>query len=327
MNILDLKHHLHRFKSLIDRTTSWDGFGWVIAITGVLGIGTLLSWAFWEDLHSEQESLSTTIRNLGLVIGGIIAMLLAVWRSQVATRQADTAQQGLLNERYQQGAEMLGSEVLSVRLGGIYALERLAQEHTEEYHIQIMNLLCAFVRHPTKDESLTVKQPPRYSLREDVREVVTTIGRRREAGLAIEKRESYRLDLRGADLSGLILFRSNLAKADLREANLVPTVFNEVDLSGSVFLGAVLSRPRPQCEPPSVESNHKATRPRASFYRANVSGALFSRSGQFPVEGMVQEHMDYACADPNNPPKLHGVLDTVTSEQLVWRGEPCGGGD
>ena len=260
MNILDLKHHLHRFKSLVDRITSWDGFGWIVAITGVLGIGTLLSWAFWEDLHSEQESLSTTIRNLGLVIGGIIAMLLAVWRSQVATRQADTAQQGLLNERHQQGAEMLGSEVLSVRLAGVYALHRLAEEHPEEYHIQIMNLLCAFVRHPTKDESLTVNQPPPYSMREDVRVVATTIGSRREAGLAIEKREGYRLDLRRADLSGLVLFQSNLAKADLREANLAPTGFFEVDLSGAVFLSAVLSRPRPQCESPLVESNQKDTR-------------------------------------------------------------------
>ena len=46
---------------------------------------------------------------------------------------------------------MLGSGVLSVRLGGIYALERLAKEHPEEYHIQIMELLCSFVRHPTRD--------------------------------------------------------------------------------------------------------------------------------------------------------------------------------
>ena len=311
----------------------WFAFSAVVLLLA----GIVCSAVFWWWLHpttSTTASNSETLRNVGLLIAGGLAFIFALWRGWMAERQAsaaqhqaDTAQQSLLNERYQLGAEMLGSEVLSVRLGGIYALERLAQEHTEEYHIQIMNLLCAFVRHPTKDESLTVKQPPRYSLREDVREVVTTIGRRREAGLAIEKREGYRLDLRGADLSGLILFRSNLAKADLREANLVPTAFNEVDLSGSVFLGAVLSRPRPQCEPPSVESNHKDTRPRASFYRANVSGALFSRSGQFPVEGMVQEHMDYACADPNDPPKLHGVLDTVTGEQLVWRGEPCGGGE
>lgn len=47
---------------------------------------------------------------------------------------------------------MLGNDVFSVRLGGIYALRRLAEEHPEQYHIQAMQLLCAFVRNPTKDE-------------------------------------------------------------------------------------------------------------------------------------------------------------------------------
>ena len=50
---------------------------------------------------------------------------IAIWRSTVAEQQAITAQSGLFNERYQKGAEMLGSKVLSVRLGGIYALRTL----------------------------------------------------------------------------------------------------------------------------------------------------------------------------------------------------------
>ena len=66
--------------------------------------------------------------------------MLAIWRSTVAERQSATAQQGLLNERYQKGAEMLGSDVLSVRLGGIYALERLAAEDPNQYHILVMKL-------------------------------------------------------------------------------------------------------------------------------------------------------------------------------------------
>ena len=45
---------------------------------------------------------------------------------------------------------MLGSEVLSVRLGGIYALARLAREHPEEYHVQIMRLLLCFCPKPNR---------------------------------------------------------------------------------------------------------------------------------------------------------------------------------
>ena len=63
--------------------------------------------------EARQETNSTTLRNIGLVVAGLIALPLAVWRSTVAHRQAEIAQRGLLNERYQKGAEMLGNDVLS----------------------------------------------------------------------------------------------------------------------------------------------------------------------------------------------------------------------
>ena len=123
---------------------------WAVSVV----IGTVVfSVYFWCWLVAD-ESGSTTIRNLGLVVAAMIGLPFVIWRSIVADRQAATAQRqseiaqsGLLNERYQKGAEMLGSEVLAVRLGGIYALEALARENSGNYHRQIMNLLCAFVRH------------------------------------------------------------------------------------------------------------------------------------------------------------------------------------
>ena len=132
------------------RPKKWGDVVWMSAIAAVLLVSILLSARYWDELRGSEESLSATIRNVGLLIGGAIAALLAMWRSVVAERQADIAQQGMLGERYQKGADMLGSAVLSVRLGGIYTLSRLAKEHPEEYHIQAMELLCAFARHPTK---------------------------------------------------------------------------------------------------------------------------------------------------------------------------------
>ena len=52
---------------------------------------------------------------------------------------------------------MLGSDVLSVRLGGIYALQSLAEERPRQYCVQNMRLLCMFVRHPTKHEDVEVE--------------------------------------------------------------------------------------------------------------------------------------------------------------------------
>ena len=117
-----------------------------------------------------------TIRDIALAAAAVIGLPLAIWSGTVAYRQADTAQQGLLHERYQKGAEMLGSELLSVRLGGIYALQHLAEDHPGQYHIQIMRLFCAFVRHPTMDASAQAKSSPgrKYPrLREDVQAVIT----------------------------------------------------------------------------------------------------------------------------------------------------------
>ena len=104
---------------------------WVVAwVVFVLIVAVVFSICFWGWLGA-GESGSTTIRNLGLIVAAIIGLPLVIWRSVVAERQADaaqrqseTAQRGLLNERYQKGSEMLGSEVLTVRFGGIYALAR-----------------------------------------------------------------------------------------------------------------------------------------------------------------------------------------------------------
>ena len=202
------RNSFNRISSLIRK---WEGALWLAGAVGVVLIGGILSGWFWDKLGGDTESFSTTLRNVALVIGGVAAILLAVWRSRVSERQAtiaqyqaETAQQSLMNERYQRGAEMLGSEVLSVRLGGIYALQRLAVEHPNQYHIQIMRLFCAFVRLPTKDQSLEVGQAAiepgtLVGIRQDVEAIMEAIGSRAQSRIDIERKEDFRLDLRGAN--------------------------------------------------------------------------------------------------------------------------------
>ena len=245
---------------------------WVVGIVAVAGGGPALSWMFWEDLRGGQ------VRNAALVIGGATALLLAVWRSRVAERQAKAAQsqvkasqQSLSNERYQKGAEMLGSDVRSVRLGGVYALERLAEEHPEQYHLQVMRLLCAFARNPINDDTIETESPetpddparPSKRLRDDVQAVIEAIGSRSEAALDFERKEAAKLHpdaepadrekqfrqrllkLDGADLSGgsywekMNLSSASLSRADLSGSEFLDgvdlsyTALNETDLSGT----------------------------------------------------------------------------------------------
>ena len=277
------------WKDLAKSVVQWDGILWITLIIIVLSIGVALSWIYWKDLRGSQDSLGTTIRTVALVIGGVIAAILAMWRSRVAERQATTAQRGLLNERYQKGAEMLGNEVLAVRLAGIYALQRLAEEHSEQYHVQVMRLLCAFARHPTRqmqseapvqDEMAVRKSDPTpfdepQEIREDVQAVMAAIGYRRGEAILLEKHSQFKLDLRGADIRNARLNKANLAGADFTNANLRQAHLVSADLSNAVLRHADLS-----CEVEGTPMMFKtlldgASLCGANLMYANLSGARF----------------------------------------------------
>ena len=160
------------------------------------------------------------LRNIGLLVGGLIAILLAMWRSRVAERQADTAHQGLLFDRYQRGAQMLADKAQAVRLGGIYALRRLSENEPTQYHVEVMRLFCAFVRKPTDngDNRITSEEydnppHPTVSLREDVQAVMDAIGSRKTGQLQHEGKQRFHLDLHGADLRGGSFSGMNLSSS------------------------------------------------------------------------------------------------------------------
>ena len=333
----------------------------MVGVVVVLAIGVLLSCLFWEDLSGDEEPLSATVRNLGLVIGGVIAVLLALWRSRVAERQADTAQRGLLNERYQKGAEMLGSPTLSVRLGGIYALQRLAHEHPGQYHIQIMRLFCAFVRNPPASEEHEHRKepedrlPPRFpALRDDVQAVMEAIGARHEKQFTLERKEAFRFDLHGADLSHAQVSGLNLSGADLTQ-----TDFSEANLSKANLSGAELAHAKLHCADLGRANLSKAWVAGAdlsgaalcgavlcdvNLYLADLAGAAlcdanlsgtnldstiltdadlngaFMGADHEPARGLTQSQLDKARAHKNKPPDLGGAIDIETGESLVWRG-------
>ena len=299
-------------------------------MVAVLVGGCLLSWCYWESLHGTGDSVSTTVRNLGLVIGGVIAVLLAIWRSLVATRQADTAQhqtaiaqQGLLNERYQKAAEMLGNENLFVRLGGVYALQALIAEHPEEYYVSCMRLLCALVRNPPADihfPLLSDREMTRWGggirLRPDVQAVMDMMRSRDDRLIELERKERFEVDFRGADLRGSNLRSVNFTGVDLRDA----------DLSGAYAAGANMSR----------VGLSGARLYKTILASTNLSGALFSgadvsrtwfcgrssmRGRRFdsPAVGIVYHRFERARAMKGNPPILGGVvLDADFGTPLVW---------
>ena len=316
-----------------------EGF-WVAVIAFVaFAVGTVLSWVFWDWLR-DGESGSSTVRNVGLLVGAVIAMVLAVWRSRVAGRQAaaaqfqaetalkqagtaqqraETADRGLLNERYQRGAEMLGSDVLAVRMGGIYALHQLAREHPGTYHIQIMRLFCAYVRNPTIDKNMP---DPGVMTRKDVQEVMDAIAYRSDRQLKIERDNIMFFDLSHVKLRLVGLVNANLGSATFSHSDLAHSYMDRANLSGAVLYKADLYRAH------LAEADlSRAILEGANLNEADLTNTKFSSVGRpFRASGLTQSQLDLARADPKNPPHLEGVADAETGTPLVWRGRPLNDG-
>ncbi len=196
-----------------------------------------------KDLALVENSFRTT---LAQIVGGsfLLLSLYLTYRSvRIAQENLRVVDEGKLTDRFSKAVELLGNEKLEIRLGGIYALERIARDSQKD-HWTVMEVLTAFVRENAqkkseeivfsgeKDASNSVDKP-----REDIQAIMTVIGRRKW----VETETPRRLDLSGinlakcnlreANLSGARLFEANLVFADLREANLSYATLSRADLS------------------------------------------------------------------------------------------------
>ncbi|MFJ9096808.1 pentapeptide repeat-containing protein [Streptomyces globisporus] len=100
---------------------------------------------------SGQDNVKTTVTALTLV-GAVLAGLYA-YRKQLldegASHRADATQ---LAERYTKAAEQLGHEQAAVRLAGVYAMARLADDWQEQRRVCV-DVLCAYLRMPYETDT------------------------------------------------------------------------------------------------------------------------------------------------------------------------------
>ena len=258
------------------RRTHWSrllGVGLAL----VLVIATALVWDWLHDdvwiwLSKEEEDPARTLRDVILGLGAPIGIALAVWRSKVAAA-------GLLHDRYQRSAEMLGHpELRSVRLGGIHALSSLADKNRSILHLQTMRLLAAFVvertnvghapkrcdptagsaaeddadAEPTEGEKhiAEFQRLMRVSMNagsdvpdlpEDVRAAMGLIAGRDRRQVALERRHGARVNLCGAVLVRLVeMGVANLSNVDFTDADLSHTRLWGARFEGTIMAGARL---------------------------------------------------------------------------------------
>lgn len=174
-------------------------------------------------LQQAQGQLQNNIRSTLLQgLGGVllVAGAIATWR------QVQISRVGQITDRLTHAIDQLGSDKVDVRIGSIYALERLAKDSAVD-RVAIGEILAAFIRthapwpaghrshpdpHPTQDVDktmlwLTDRAP-------DVRTAVLALGR--------HPRDSrdQRLALRRVDLRRTNFYRGTLINVDFQDSNL-----------------------------------------------------------------------------------------------------------
>jgi hypothetical protein len=88
-----------------------------------------------------------------------VGALLTFWLNSRVYRMTE---QGHITDRYSKAIEQLGDDQLTIRLGGIYALERIARD-SERDHPTVVEVLSAFVQEeghgaPTTAPDLTIAE-------------------------------------------------------------------------------------------------------------------------------------------------------------------------
>jgi uncharacterized protein YjbI with pentapeptide repeats len=167
---------------------------------------------------------------------------------EAARRAVELTEQGQVADRYTKAIDQLGSNGLEVRIGGIYALERIARDSPRD-HPTVMEVLAAFVRDHSREPPPAADQPgtdpPQRETRPDVQAGVTVIGRRdrqqdRQA-IQLSRSDLTRANLEKADLAHVELTGANLTGAWLRGANLFAALLSGANLTGAWLRDAVLT--------------------------------------------------------------------------------------
>jgi uncharacterized protein YjbI with pentapeptide repeats len=194
-----------------------------------------------------------------------LAALLFTWR-QVgqASTELRISEQGQITNRYNAAINNLGSQSIDVRLGGMYALQRIMQDSTRD-HPTVVSVLSAYVRQhaplPASGATKSQATSEEHSPAADIQAVINVLAHRRPA---FDKGAT--VDLSRTDLTRLKSMGTGTI--NLRQANLTEADLGEADLTGVDLRGADLSDADLQ-----LASLFGANLARATLLGTNLSGA------------------------------------------------------
>jgi uncharacterized protein YjbI with pentapeptide repeats len=193
-------------------------------------------------VHSTAQTITAVVTSL-TALGALIFTGLSL---NTTREQNNVTAQSQYTDRYIKAIEQLdkaGPEHLQGRLGGIYALERLAHDSPRDQPT-IVEVLSGFVRTTSPrpqlpSDPLEAVKCPEQLVSADIQAALDVLGRRDTT-----KDNDTHINLSRTCLGKARLVGVNLSRADLRNADLHDVNFGGVDLSGANLGGADLNHAR-----------------------------------------------------------------------------------
>lgn len=273
----------------------------------------MVQWTIRDPAKSilDQKDLTTAItanrQAVLFAIGGVIAVITLLISFSKHSLERDSN----WTSRYTEAIAQLGDDSLPIRLGGIYALERIAQDSLRDRQT-ILDVLCAYLRVtcPVEVDSRTDNYP---ALLADSLAAISVI---RRITLLSKPRTPVNLDgtllgskadfrganFEGASLDGCLWDGANFSGANLRNADI-----RETDLSGAQMRGTDLSGAH------MVNVNLR----KAHMNKSNLTGArVFATFEVTLMRDAVISWADFSAADLITRPSGGSTGDQRTSVPL-----------
>jgi uncharacterized protein YjbI with pentapeptide repeats len=274
------------------------GIRWTIGGIAVVGLALAIVWALFVPLadwlaHHDVGSVTGSLHETALdnARGRLLTLgagLFAAGALVFTVRNFTLSREGQVTDRYTKAIEQLGSDKFHVRIGGIYALERVVRDSARD-HPAVIEVLTAFIREHSREQgppSGPDGQEQARSARPDIQAALTVVGSRDQ------KRDIRLIDLSGSDLTGAVLTRANLTRADLTGADLTGANLSSADyfyLGAADLTGADLTR-----------ANLTGARASGAVLRGAVlRGAILSSAdlGAADLRGAILSSADLGGAD------------------------------
>jgi hypothetical protein len=248
----------HRTRRLFTRMRTRVRSSWLIAALAMVILGlVVLSLLVFPDYlvqHSLKATAPDTLdapqrvtaeNNARTTLLQGVAGLVLVLGAGATWRQIQINREGQITERFNKAIDHLGeggADKIDVRLGGIYALERIANNSKDD-RTTIAEILTAYVRghgawiEPDgNDASPEARYMEVADLRvraPDIQAIMTVLGRRSLPSGRAPSLLLSGVDLRRADLTGADLRRADLRDAHLEDADLRDAHLEDADLTGA----------------------------------------------------------------------------------------------